>query len=108
VKTHADIDHRSLALARLIAERIDADPARTGLEKARSVCRNWCNRGVAAASEWMTLLDTLDWPGIRALLLEESEEGRRRRQNSPFCGVLTPRERWAFFRDYSRHEARTT
>jgi len=35
---------------------------------------------------------------VRAVLLDESDEGQRLRQSDPFCGVLTPRERWEIYR----------
>lgn len=107
MKTHAGIEARSLALARAVAARIDADPARAGLERARSVCRRWCDLGVDPAREWMDLLNRETWPAIRRLLLDPSEDGRRRRQNSPFCGVLTARERWALYREFREDEPRT-
>ena len=107
MRTHADIEARSLALARAIAARIDADPARAGLRRARAVCRRWCDMGVDSAREWMDLLRREDWSGIRRALLDDSDEGRRRRQNSPFCGILTPGERWAIYRDFRNHDTRT-
>ena len=107
MRTHAGVDARSLALARAVAARIDADPNRAGLERARSVCRRWCDMGVEPAREWMEILDRKEWPGIRDVLLDESDEGRRRRQNSPFCGILTPRERWTIYRRFRSHDART-
>ena len=45
------------------------------------------------------LLDALQ-EHQRAVLLDESEEGQRLRQSSPFCGILTPRERWAIYREH--------
>ena len=39
------------------------------------------------------------------MLLEESESGQRLRQSTPFCGVLTPRERWAIYKDWSERAA---
>jgi hypothetical protein len=46
------------------------------------------------------------WPEIRTNLLDDSEEGRRLRQNDPFCGILTPVERWEIYREAARNEAR--
>jgi len=107
MRTHADIDARSLALARAVAARIDADPGLAGLARAGAVCRRWCDMGVAPAREWMDLLGRASWPEVRRALLDESEDGRRRRQNSPFCGILTPRERWAIYRRFRPHDAGT-
>ena len=98
MKTHADIDRRSLALARAVAQKIDADPARGGLERARTVCRVWCQQN-PGDSEWQRILDG-PWDQVREILLDESERGQRLRQNSPFCGILNPRERWRIYREF--------
>ena len=42
---------------------------------------------------------------MRAVLLDESDEGQRLRQNDPFCGVLTPKERWAIYRESANDAA---
>jgi hypothetical protein len=104
VKTHEGIDARSLAMARAVVAHIDADPQRTGLDRAKATCRHWLDRGISAAAEWACLLDARPWEEIRRLLLNPSETGRRMRQNSPFCSVLTPKERWAIYREYASHD----
>lgn len=91
-------------MARAVVARIDADPKCAGLERARATCRRWMAQGIAAAAEWARLLDTRPWEEIRRLLLDPSENGRRRRQNSPFCGILSPKERWAIYREFSDHD----
>ncbi len=105
VKTHEAIDRRSLTMARRIVAKIDDDPARQGLEHAREVCARWVERGNRPALEWMEILRR-PWAEIRSILLDESEEGKRLRQNSPFCGILTPVERWQIYREAARNEAR--
>lgn len=103
MKTHDLIDERSLALARAIVEAIDRDPARAGLERARATCERWSLQGPApAVTEWTRILER-EWEAIRALLLDPGEEGRRLRQSSPFCGILSPRERWEIYRRFA-HE----
>lgn len=103
VRTHNDIDRRSLALAGALVARIDADPDRNGLRMARETCARWLSAAPGpAVEEWHELL-TRDWSIIRTLLLDEGEEGRRLRQSNPFCGVLSTRERWAIYRHFS-HE----
>jgi hypothetical protein len=100
MKTHEQIDERSLTLAREIVEKIDRDPARTGLERARVTARRWFERDPAPAiKEWLEILEQ-PWEEIRELLLDESEHGQRLRQSDPFCGILTPRERWMIYRAY--------
>jgi hypothetical protein len=82
VKTHDGIDRRSLTMARRIVAKIDGDPAREGLEHARQVCARWVERENVPAKEWMAIL-AAPWSQIRSILLDDSEEGRRLRQNDP-------------------------
>jgi hypothetical protein len=96
VRDHEAIDRRSLAMAQRIVAKIDADPRY--LEHARRVCARWVERGNTPAEEWMEILRR-PWPEIRAILLDESEDSRRLRQNDPFCGILTPLERWEIYRE---------
>lgn len=105
MKTHQEIDQRSLALARAVVSVIDRDLERKGLRKARENCSRWyrVDRSPAIA-EWLAILKQ-DWPQIRKVLLDKGEEGRRLRQNSPFCGVLSPRERWDIYRRF-QHESK--
>jgi len=89
-------------MAQQIVAKIDADPNRTGLDHARSVCARWIERGVPAY-EWMAILDR-PWSEIREILLGESEESQRLRKSDPFCGILTPVERWEIYREAKRCE----
>jgi hypothetical protein len=91
-------------MARRIAARIDNDPARQGFEHARQVCARWVSQGNVPAREWMAILQR-PWPEVREILLDDSEEGRRLRQNDPFCGILTPVERWEIYREAARELA---
>lgn len=95
------IDERGLALARRIVEKIDSDPTRLGLEHARIVCDRWYqNSPTKAYAEWKNILAE-NWETIKTVLLDTSERGKQLRQNSPFCGILTPEERSQIFRSYS-------
>ncbi len=102
MRTHQEIDDRSLALARAIVARIDADPLRSGLTRARRTCARW-TQDPAIRSEyidrWCAILDR-DWPAIRAVLLDTSADGVALRQCSPFAGVLPPTERWRIYREH--------
>lgn len=91
-------------MARRIVAKIDSDPSRAGLAHARVVCERWVARGNVPAREWLQILDQ-PWTAIRQILLDDSEEGRRLRQNDPFCGILTPQERWDIYREAARREA---
>ncbi|HEX7192950.1 MAG TPA: hypothetical protein VF381_15380 [Thermoanaerobaculia bacterium] len=90
-------------MARRIVAKIDADANRAGLAHARAVCERWVSRGNVPAEEWLRILDR-PWEEIREILLSESEDSRRLRQSDPFCGILTPQERWQIYRDAARHE----
>ncbi len=98
MRTHREVEERSLELARLIVVRIDADPERAGLEHARRVLERWSRLAPAPDLEvWREIL-AKPWPEVREVLLDVSERGRRLRQSSPFCGVVSPRERWRVWR----------
>lgn len=92
--SHQQLDRLGLRLAREVVMRIDADPERKGLVIARNNCERWlAQEPCAAYLEWRDILQR-SWPEVRAILLDESDEGQRVRQSNPFCGVLTPQERW--------------
>ncbi|CAN0371221.1 unnamed protein product [Phaeothamnion confervicola] len=93
MNSHQKIDERSLAMARAIASKVDAEPSL--LERARA----WVTRqNSAGAAMWEPIL-ARPWPEIREILLQDTDDGRQLRQNSPFAGILTPQERWSFYRD---------
>lgn len=86
-------------MVRRIVAKIDADPERRGFAHAKSVCARWVAQGILSAREWLALLDR-PWEEVRAILLDESDEGQRLRQTDPFCGILTPQERWEIYREH--------
>ena len=105
MKTHAEIDCRSLALAHAVVAVIDREPHREGLAKARGTCARWYRQAPSPAiAEWLAILEQ-DWAAVRSALLDPGEDGRRLRQSSPFCGILSPRERWELYRQFG-HEHR--
>jgi hypothetical protein len=106
MRTHEQVDRRSLALVRAVVGRIDADPSRAGLRKAREICMLWYRKDpVPAYREWLEILDR-SWSEVRETLLDQSEEGKRLRQTDPFCGVLTPQERWSIYKEFAANETR--
>ena len=93
VRGHPHIDARSLDLARLTASKIDADPSLIAI--AHDNIERYCQRQKhlpRSQTEWLEILER-PWPEIRAILLEESDEGQRRRSSSPFKGLSTETER---------------
>lgn len=104
---HLGIDEVSLALARLVAARLRARPELLNL--ARENLSRWRQRNADSPSllrcyaEWEAIL-TRPLADICALLVAETEEGQRLRQNSPFAGVLSPAEVWEI-KNRHRHAA---
>jgi hypothetical protein len=107
VRSHQDIDSRSLALHRLVADKMKRDPAL--FDRARSTLARW-RTSVAPATqpylaEWERLMDQ-GMEACLAVAVEDSEKGNALRQSSPFCGLLTNQERFAFLKTWSQsHEA---
>lgn len=103
------IDDRAMVLAQRIIDRIEADPQKRGLARARKVCRRWQasldKQGQVNANEWAEILER-PWTEIRSLMLSPDENAKRLRQNSPFCGILSNRERWQIIKEFSKRDAR--
>jgi hypothetical protein len=72
MKTHSQIDKRSLAMMEAIIIKIENDPQKSGLEKARSLSARWLrmhnNRYI---NKWHTILRG-DWPDIKKILLDDT------------------------------------
>ena len=88
-------NERSLAYARAIVAKVDANPALVGtglanLERLRTQRGGTLN---GCDEEWERLLRQMHWGQVRALLLDETDEGQRLRAANPFTGVLSQEER---------------
>ena len=94
---HEVQDAVSLELARRVAEGLPGHPE--WLQLAHANLDRWeaANQDAPALlrnySEWREWLDR-PVPSIAALLLAETDEGQRLRQNSPFAGALPAAEVW--------------
>ena len=91
---HPHIDRRSLEMAKLIVEKIDADPnlfqvAHENLQRWRRIRGGTLPR---CSEEWEKLLER-PWTEIRNILLDESDEGQRLRSSHPFAGLVSENER---------------
>ncbi len=88
-------------MAQAVVELIDKDQERRGLGRARNTCRRWLEEygSDPNVEEWQDIL-TRPWLEIRDILVDISDEGARLRQNSPFAGVLPPKQRWAIYRKF--------
>ena len=108
MKSHIQIDARNLALARHIVARIDLDSAHKGVDKARQTCNHWLDIlpdvQHHCVNEWVEILKQ-QWKNIRSILLDPSEKATQLRQNNPFCGILSNRERWQIFKEYSDNDS---
>lgn len=99
--TPQELDARSLALHRLVAEKLRAEPAR--FDRARATLARFFvivdPRSRTYMEAWRRIFDE----GVEAAIAaatEDSERGAALRQASPFAGVLTPQERWQFLRTW--------
>ena len=107
---HSGIDEVSLSLARRVVERLRARPEL--LEVVRTNLRRWQQRNADSPSllrcyaEWEAILEQ-PLEEVLALLISETEEGQRLRQNFPFAGVLSPAEVWEI-KNRQRHAAAST
>lgn len=101
--THRELDDRSRALHTLVAEKIRQDPAR--LDHARAILARWraivCANTQSYLLEWERILGS-STDEILAVAVEDSQRADALRQCSPLACVLSPRERWAFLREWSR------
>lgn len=96
-----EIEARSLAMHRLIVDKIRKDPAL--FQKVRATLARWrqivCLSSQPYLEEWECLMNQ----GMEAALsmaLDESQHAADLRRSSPFSGVLTNRERFIFLRDW--------
>ena len=103
--SHELIDRRSLELNRLVVEKVRRQPelmdfVRQNLERTlnESVLSESCKN---ALREWRTIFSHKSFDEILDILVEDSDEGQRLRQSTPFTGILNQRERLEVFR---RHE----
>ncbi len=103
---HELTDEISLAIGRRVAMRLNQQPEL--LRIARDNLDRWARLNADAPgllrcyAEWRGILDR-PLEEICDLLRSDSEEARRLRQNSPFAGVISPREVWELKRHF-RHE----
>jgi len=107
MRTHEEIDERSLAMYRLVASRILRDPEL--FQKARATLARWrgtvCVASQPHLADWERLIN-LGVDACLAVAVEDSQRAAALRQSSPFPGMLGNRERFAFLKAWRRdHEA---
>lgn len=95
--SHELLDEISLELGRRTAGRLRQQPALLALAKENLA--RWSRLNVNAPAllrcyaEWREILNR-PLEEVCSLLISETEEARRLRQNSPFAGILSAREVW--------------
>jgi hypothetical protein len=91
-------EKRSLAMHRLVCERLRADPGL--IAKARDRVASWMAAGKihpAYGQAWLTILDAGVAETTR-VLGDPGDQARALRSCSPFAGVLDPRTRFEVLR----------
>ena len=101
---HEILDDRSLEMDRVIAEKIRANPKLVQIALANYerwlANPDYSESNGQAVLEWKSIIENSSVEALVTFLESSSEEARRLRQSSPFCGILTPDERQAIFRKY--------
>ena len=104
--SHQEIDARSLALHRLIAQKVARQPAL--LEKELHTVKRWQTLVSTSSQpylrEWEELLDQ-GADACLAVAAEESQRAAALRQCSPFTNILSNAERFAFLKNWKSNEA---
>ena len=96
---HELAEERSLAIHRVIAERIREDPRL--IAGARSRVAGWLADGSVHREYAEAWHELLVGPADRLLdvLADPGERARALRQTSPFAGVVDARTRWRIWRE---------
>jgi hypothetical protein len=90
---HKRLEARSLALHGEIVKRLEENPRLVEIAKANLERWSAKDGNLAIWQEWREILNG-PLPRVTSLLLSDDEDSKRLVQSSPFCGILTPRERW--------------
>lgn len=95
---HHLAEARSLAYHCEVARRLLSTPAL--VEQARARVQDWIReeRSSHYARRWLELLDG-PLEDLVGTLRDPGEQARALRQATPFAGVLSPKERWALWRE---------
>lgn len=105
--SHQFIDYFALACHRAVAERLRHAPE-VVVQTARENLARWMASGVfdkgemRALSEWENILNESNVEELIAIITEDSDEGQRLRQSTPFAGVLSEDERLEILADCER------
>jgi len=106
MRTHLEIDQRSLAMHRLVADKLRREPVL--FANVKDTLARWrvsvCPASQPYLEEWERLVNQgID--SCLAVAIEESQRATALRQASPFSAVLTNRERFMFLKSWKRDHA---
>ncbi|MFM1978835.1 MAG: hypothetical protein RLZ68_100 [Pseudomonadota bacterium] len=104
--SHQEIDQRSLALHKLVADKVRADGRLLG--QARDTLTRWYGvaspRSFTYLDEWQRLFD-LGTEACLTAATEDTERAAALRQCSPLSCLLTNQERFAFLKRWKCEHA---
>lgn len=108
MRGHEYQDRVSLEIAQRIAAELPHRPE--WVQHARDNLDRWNERNCDAPgllrcyAEWRAILEK-PVEEVCAIYTQETDEGQRLRQNSPFAGILTPKEVWEIKRRIRRDQS---
>jgi hypothetical protein len=106
MRTHQQIDARSLALHQLIAARLRSEP--TLFENCKSTLTRWRSSVSTNTQPYLQRWEQLFEEGLEPSLnmaTDNSQLATALRQCSPFVRVLTNTERWNFLNQWNSDHA---
>lgn len=95
--SHQFLDRLALAFHLAVAARLTSAPDLV-LRQARKNLNHWLklhtpnSRTGKSLLEWQKLIESRNLGVLLAKMTEDTDEGQRLRQSSPFVGVLSPQE----------------
>lgn len=101
MKSHHEIDRRSLAMHRAVVSKIQQDPAL--FIKAQATLQRWRQTVCASSQPYLLAWEQLMNQGMDACLavaIEESPRADAMRQASPFAGLLSNQERFQLLKNW--------
>lgn len=98
VGSHQFIDEFNLAYHRAVAQVLHREPEAV-ISRARQNVARWIESNVfdegerPSLFEWGKILDESSVEELIAIITEDSDEGQRLRQSTPFAGILPKQQR---------------
>ena len=105
--SHTELDERSLALHRVVAARLRAEPGR--MAHVAATLARWRSTVSPHTQGYLQRWEALLALGQEACLAkaeEDSQDAAAMRQASPFTGILSERERVGFLKQWRKNRAK--